>query len=56
MKLAWHDETLHVFMLMRIIIGMAGRSALWCGMLEKEGKTGKWKLGKVSSTGKGIFL
>lgn len=45
-----------MFMLMRIIIVMAGRSALWCGVLEKEWKTGKWKLGKASSTGKGVFL
>lgn len=55
MKLAINDENLRVFMLMRII-SIAGRSILLCEMLEKEGKKGKWKFGKVLSIGKGIFL
>lgn len=54
MKLAINDENLHVCMLMRIIIVIAGRSVLLCEMLEKEVRKGKWKFGKVS-IGKGIF-
>lgn len=56
MKLAVNYENFHVFMLMKIIIIIAGRSILLCETLEKERKKGKWKFGKVMSISKGIFL
>lgn len=45
-----------MFMLIRIITFIAGRSILLCEMLEKEGQKGKRKLGKVLSLSKNTFL